>query len=268
MAIGPASLGDILRGALTGSPANAIFSDSAGGSSGAAGGGSSGAGLVSIDYNPDGTLADSFSKMVQQAGAQAFDDAMRQSMQVSYTPEKYFNKDEIAKLETIKQLIESIYVPQILKKLGVDEIRMDGLVIAGGLFTSLITGDKVKDIDVFVLNNGVLRSFAMAQIQNDFRKGNAEYLGNPDIQDVYLETGSTHPIQFIFTKYNTREELINHFDYKHCCVSYDIKSKKLFISPQTYDMIVNKKLVINNSKNLQNYREEKFIRRGFTKVAA
>lgn len=179
-----------------------------------------------------------------------------------------FLTDEIAQIGTIKGLIESVYIAQIMKKLDVDQIRMDGLYIAGGLFTSLITGDKIKDIDVFVLNNPILKNFILNQIDKTFHKGKADYLGNDQIEDVYLEKNSAHPIQFIFTKYNTREELIKHFDYKHCCVSYDVLSKKLFISPYTYDVIKNKKLIVNNGSNLQNWREEKFLKRGFTKVAA
>ena len=180
---------------------------------------------------------------------------------------KDFTSQELQEISVIKGMIESVYLPSINKVLGVELIKMDGIIIAGGMFTSLITHHKIKDIDVFLLANPVLKGFVEDRIGKSFVKGDSDYLGNPMIEDVYVEKGSNVPIQFIFTKYRTREELIKHFDYKHCCISYDVLAQKLFVSPYNYACAKQKKLIVNNLTNIKPYREDKFLRKGFVKEA-
>jgi hypothetical protein len=184
------------------------------------------------------------------------------------TMTKDFTSNEIAELNMVKKNMSHVYRKSVLNVLGVEEIRIDGLIIAGGIFTSLLNNDRLKDIDVFLLDNPILKEFVKPRIASNFDKGNTSYLGNPMIEETYLERGSQYPIQFIFTKYKHRKELTDHFDYKHCVVTYDIMSDKMIISPYTYDCIKNKKLVVNNGKNIQLWREAKFLKRGFVKVAA
>ena len=149
------------------------------------------------------------------------------------------------------------------------------VIIAGGAFTSWYHGVVPKDVDVFVLapdeesHENILETYRkefpwLKQQLSEYRKE-----VNPNITDVW---GSDQPgnIQLIFTKYKTRKELIEHFDYVHAMVSYGYEDNKpgldfkLFISKQTLDCIRDKKLVINNKDNWRQYRESKFVKRGWT----
>jgi hypothetical protein len=70
-------------------------------------------------------------------------------------------------------------------------------------------------------------------------------------------------VQYITTKYKTREELVKHFDFKHCCVSYDFSKDKLYITREVYDLIKAKKLVQNSNRIPAEWRFEKFKERGW-----
>ena len=84
------------------------------------------------------------------------------------------------------------------------------------------------------------------------------YNNNPNIVDV-INNNETQA-QYILTKYKTREELLEHFDYKHCKVSYVPQADKLYINRETFDCIKNKVLKINNEKGVQKWRQNRFLR--------
>jgi hypothetical protein len=133
------------------------------------------------------------------------------------------------------------------------------IFIAGGFFASTLRGEKFKDIDVFILQNDnllfntlVTSNEADAEIRKDDR---INYMGNRHIKAI----ANCGKVQYILTDYHTREELINHFDFKHCCVSYDTSSGQLYISPLVYDCIMNKKLIVNNEDSIKSWRVQKFL---------
>jgi hypothetical protein len=89
-------------------------------------------------------------------------------------------------------------------------------------------------------------------------------MDNDKIQQTVMFKDSK--MQYITTKYKTREELVQHFDFKHCCVSYDIVADKLFITRETYDLIKSKTLVPNAGGRVPApWRYEKFLERGWSK---
>lgn len=175
------------------------------------------------------------------------------------------------------------------------------VVIAGGFFTSILQNKPFKDIDIFVLNNDVsvyndltrgfkeqserqekerervLRGDLLSvtpinQIFDDVPFADTEwsrsemmaYMHNKEIVDV-INNHKTDA-QYILTKYQTREELLAHFDYKHCKVSYVPVEEKLYINRETFDCIQNKILKINNDQNSKNhqYRLSNFLTKGWT----
>ena len=87
---------------------------------------------------------------------------------------------------------------------------------------------------------------------------------NTEIVDVINNTKTQ--AQYILTKYQTREELIAHFDYKHCKVSYVPQEDKLYITRETFDCIKNKILKWNNKQLEQPnqiYRKNNFLNQGW-----
>ena len=133
---------------------------------------------------------------------------------------------------------------------------MEGAIIAGGIFTSLLRGETYKDIDVFVLDN-----FQYVMTKNSIIQNNSMYLtkDNPNLVSVFLD--DSQAVNTIFTKYTKREEVVNNFDFVHCCVSYDFD--RLYISRKAYDCIMSRKLVANNKVIVNDYRRQKFLKRGF-----
>jgi hypothetical protein len=145
-------------------------------------------------------------------------------------------------------------------------------VVAGGCFASLFHNEDPKDYDFFLLNS-LMNSEAINIFKKDheknstdygaeYRIGDMTYIKNDKITDTITLNRSN--IQIINTKYNTREELVNHFDFKHCCVSYDFFTDKLYISRDAYDAIMNKMLIPNDPKKQPaHWRYQKFFAKGW-----
>jgi hypothetical protein len=129
-------------------------------------------------------------------------------------------------------------------------------IIAGGFFSSIYWKEQPKDVDFFFLDG---QSFTMQH--SDFKEHNVDYLKNPMIEKVLSVNGTKS--QFIYTKYKTRKDLIDHFDMMHCCVSYDSAEDKLYISPAALEAIKTKTIRPNGSKIISQWRIDKMLKRGW-----
>jgi hypothetical protein len=186
-----------------------------------------------------------------------------------------FSENEVYGIEYAKKDIKSLIIARSLLWNGITR----NVVIAGGFFTSVLQNNKFKDIDIFVLNNdttvyneltgGFHNASGQAQVNMTEhgimrRSEMMSYMHNTNILDVINNTKTQ--AQYILTKYETREELLAHFDYKHCKVSYVPEEDKLYINRETFDCIKNKVLKWNN-KQLDNpqqiYRKNKFLNEGW-----
>jgi len=162
-------------------------------------------------------------------------------------------------------LIQSLEMPLAYHK---------SVILAGGVYTSWHHMEKIKDIDVFILNNGYnagILNYLKTQVGKIFTvnslKDVSEYKrDNPNINDVYnAETiiPNAAKYQFIFTKYKTREELISHFDYLHCTPNY--YNGNLYIRKDAYNAVRDKILIVHNKDNQMEWRRNKFLhKRGFS----
>lgn len=144
-------------------------------------------------------------------------------------------------------------------------------VIAGGYFTSIMHKEAPKDIDIFIidpprdLDSWLISRYGLNNNISSYKKQSSAYIKNDMIKHVY-DFGhkiESVPVQIIVTKYKTREELISHFDYAHCCVSYYPETDKLYMSEKTYKAIIEKRLVVNNPTSVVEWRKNKFLKRGF-----
>ena len=177
-----------------------------------------------------------------------------------------FNNNERIKILDVKKEIKHFLNNHIDHSI----FDMKGVVVAGGCFASMINNEEIKDIDVFILDNYQNRSAVheMINLANLSRNPNAKIGNNEYMDDKKIEATITYyssKIQFIVTQYKTRRELINNFDFKHCCVSYDYTSDKLFLSRETFDAIKSKTLIQNDKKYgfPKKWRYEKFWKRGW-----
>jgi hypothetical protein len=168
-----------------------------------------------------------------------------------------FVESEIIRIQTAK-----IWVTALAAQYGI--APHSRAIIAGGVFIPFLntTVPDWNDIDVFVLGGEQgFEEYAKVLSETSVRQDNAEYMKqlHPHIYSIYQD--KNQKVQYIFTHFNTREELIKNFDYVHCCISYDFD--KLHVSKQTYDAIMTKRLVVNNQNSVSEYRRRKFIDRGF-----
>lgn len=202
-----------------------------------------------------------------------------------------FTNEENDAVRQVKNTLKSLIIARDLLSPGL----LKNIVIAGGFFTSALQSRKFKDIDIFVLDNDVsvynllTQGFNVQEAKNsiknnvmaspsvfddiDFnrtpetnwsRSEMMAYMHNPNIVDV-INNHKTEA-QYILTKYKTREELLNHFDYKHCKVSYVPLEDKLYINRETYDCIAKKILKVNNeqpAQQNQKYRLTNFLNKGW-----
>jgi hypothetical protein len=181
---------------------------------------------------------------------------------------KLFSIKETLMLTTIKHDLHKLYHNKrtIMEQ---QTWNRDRMVIAGGCFASMIIGEEVKDYDVFLLeddHNTRIMEYMETKYrdreENDIRIGSSGYMNNDRIKKTMFFGGSK--CQYILTDFETREELINSFDFKHCRVSYDLMTEKLFITRETMDLILNKELDPSRPDDLPNpWRYDKFYNRGW-----
>ena len=135
-------------------------------------------------------------------------------------------------------------------------------IIAGGFFTSIYWNEEPKDIDIFYLDGEDETSFGFnIPYEKNITHHGQEYLDNPMITKTITFSGSKR--QLIFTKYATRRELVDHFDMLHCCVSYDVKKDKLYISPATLEAIKKKVIWSNGTNAIKPWRHDKMLQKGW-----
>jgi len=182
---------------------------------------------------------------------------------------KLFNVNEIAMISKIKNQLRGYLSQECPHAAMFDWNR---IVVAGGYFASAINDEHVNDIDLFLLrdfhNKGIIER-DMRNAKNApapshmFKIGDMSYMKNDKIKGTLQE--HRNKIQFIITEYDTREELVSHFDFKHCCVSYDYHKDKLYITRETFDLIKQKRLVPNPTAANQpeSWRYNKFWNKGW-----
>lgn len=176
-----------------------------------------------------------------------------------------FKSYDVALINSVKEYIEEI-IPDWVKSNSY-------VVVAGGCFASRLQQEKVKDIDIFVLGNSspveenrmheAIRQKMKISFKN-IKDNTLDYVRDNDaVSEVWTDTNSR--IQFVFTHHQTRADLIKDFDYIHCMTSYYLR--RLYITRQIYDAAVNKHLIVNNNKNVAEWRRNKFIQRGYKDMA-
>jgi hypothetical protein len=194
-------------------------------------------------------------------------------------PNKVFSEDEIKMIHRLKLEIATIHGAHATGGSGGYDkgfrAHNDAWLYAGGFFASLFHYEQPKDIDFFIFQPNETRKATTATnwfksvFNNEgFHKTKAvkqesayRYKINPHIKEVWYHEPSK--IQYIFTDYKSREELLNSFDYVHARVNY--YQNDLYISRKMYNAIRDKTLVVNNQAAVRDYREKKFIGRGWKK---
>ena len=69
---------------------------------------------------------------------------------------------------------------------------------------------------------------------------------------------------FITFLSGTPEQIKGSFDFVHCMAHYNLGDGKLYISKKIYEAAKNKKLIVNNEKQVKDWRIQKFLDQGYT----
>lgn len=170
---------------------------------------------------------------------------------------------------SIKANIRSM---MIYLKEKIPSAHYDDMFLSGGAIASLIQNGQPKDWDVYFTNpltqkvvidlfsTDYLLSDDIAIVDEKYRemtKGDGRCITE---NAMTLKNG----IQLI-TKHNgTPDEIRETFDFVHCKPYYHFGQDQLFISKEQYDLCHNKKLKVNNQKNVTPWRISKFEKRGYT----
>jgi hypothetical protein len=170
-----------------------------------------------------------------------------------------FTKSEILLIRTIKDITKSYL--KIAKHLETAKF-----VVAGGFFSNQLRYEPHNDFDVFILDfdDSILPLY---ENEKSFeRLGSPIYKGlssTNKIVGVYNQ--SLNNIQYILTRYKTRQDLLKDFDFVHCMISYE--DGNLYITRQMFDACIKKKLIANKPKDqIKPKRWQKFLDRGFREV--
>ena len=157
--------------------------------------------------------------------------------------------------------MEKINIMKQAAKLVLKETPIKG-ILAGGCFTSWYHQEVPRDFDIFVTNyyqKTALYSMTHNQ-KGRYTSTDLSYLkSNSNIEAVFLDTQTK--IQYIIMKHNTRKQVIAEFDAEHAAVSYE--DDNLYISPSTYECIKNKIIRPHGSNQIQPWRIQKFLKKGF-----
>lgn len=208
----------------------------------------------------DAVQTKAFQDMVDRNKGTAYEstDTLHKALEI-------FSIEEITKISELKRKALDART-KFLHKVSnamVNHNWQDKVVMAGGCFTSWYHNEPVKDIDVFILDSTYIADALFECIKKDldrFKVGNSSYMTNAEVSYTAFDTATK--IQYIVSEYKTREELLDHFDLEHDCISYC--DHKLYITREAFDAMRTKTLKNHKGNKPADWRINKFlIDRGF-----
>lgn len=145
------------------------------------------------------------------------------------------------------------------------ELPWDKVYLTGGAIASLFQLEEPKDWDFYFDDSTTMHVFEshLKQCELFVADVNAKY-GNFGVNGkmitanaITMDDGNS----FITKFYGLPKHVKSEFDYLHCTPHF--RNGTLYISEKQFDAIVNKKLIVNNKHNVKQYREMKFLERGY-----
>lgn len=177
-----------------------------------------------------------------------------------------FDPKDFEDISRIKRHAQNLFhsgIPATLSEHG---------ILAGGCFASWMHTENPADYDIFLLDTLKNRDmyyswfirYLIPEAKDIFKLSKGYFHTNSNIKEVWYHT--KYKAQYIWTKYQTREELIADFDLMHTKVSYmqTDDGDRLYISKQTLDAIRSKKLIPAGKQKIREGRKNKFLDRGWT----
>lgn len=166
----------------------------------------------------------------------------------------------------VKQQISDRFAAFKTKPYYKPELPWNKVYLSGGAIASLLQLETPKDwdfyfddIDTMFLFEKHLRQCELFIADVNDKYGNYGVNGKMITANaITMDDGNS----FITKVSGTPSQVKASFDYVHCTPHFI--DGKLYISEKQFDAIVNKKLIVNNSHAVKEYRHQKFLSRGYT----
>lgn len=143
--------------------------------------------------------------------------------------------------------------------------------VTGGCIGSLLRDEEPKDYDIYFFAK--FKADAVKELYtNDKSYMDQVAVAEETYRDVQVgqmvitENATTlkNGLQLITKHYGEPDEIRKTFDFVHCLPYYDTRDDMLYISREQYDLNRKKKLKINNNNFAEQWRIDKYLRKGFS----
>jgi hypothetical protein len=183
-----------------------------------------------------------------------------------------FNESEHRHILDVKNKIQSFVSSCILSPWGLNRdvpLNWGNLYLTGGVIASLLQGEQPKDWDFYFKDELTMKLWKNALLKPDVIKyvAEAKEYYNTLIACKMITTNCitmNNGASFVTMLAGDSKTVRETFDYVHCTPWYDLEERKLYISRQMYDSIMQKKLIVNNAENCKEFRLNKFKKRGYS----
>lgn len=153
--------------------------------------------------------------------------------------------------QAIENYFEGVYVP-------------DGVFLAGGAVLSLMTGNKINDLDLYFASREAVAEF--------IEENRGVYLHSVTDKSISLSLSTTKygtkEFQLIyFDSYNSTDEIFKDFDFSVCMCAYSFDDKQFYFHKDFWEHLAAKKLVFSPETKfpiISLLRVEKYQQKGFT----
>ena len=173
-------------------------------------------------------------------------------------------KTKILKLKTNLSLVFNNKLKEIDDTPFTRMIRTN-CIITGGAISSVFHDQKINDIDLYAKDNVIsIKDYIITQMPNYIKQYTSYDMLQKNVPAI-TENAVTfaNDLQFIYI--DKAEKCRAQFDFIHCMPWFDILTQKLYISPEQYSSIANKRLIPNpHGQEVKFRRIDKYTLRGWT----
>lgn len=153
--------------------------------------------------------------------------------------------------QAIENYFEGVHIP-------------DGTFLAGGAVLSLMTGNKINDLDLYFSSREAVAEF--------IEENSGVYLHSVTDKSISLSLSTTKygtkEFQLIyFDSYNNADEIFRDFDFSVCMCAYNFDDKQFHFHKDFWEHLGAKKLVFSPSTKfpiISLLRVEKYQQKGFS----
>lgn len=191
---------------------------------------------------------------------------------MTYESQQKFTDAQRENIFHAKNRIEEKLIDYILTTRKLGPMMEHSFFLTGGAIGSLLRREKPNDWDIYFFDgDDATRIMHLYETDDSYKNQIAV------IDEKYRDVNSPNGLlitenattlkcglQFIRKHYGQPNTIRATFDFVHCMPYYDSRTKKLYISPEQYELNVHKKLKTNGTNIFTTSREQKFLNRGWT----